>query len=109
MAVPATPATAADRPADRRGGSYSGKFNRGSNTISLSNSIADRSGYAYSILVHEATHAGPQRGACYDVWWGSHFNADAERFVQAYTLKRFGTTVDAYAHPSQADLNAITC
>ena len=69
---------------------YAGKFSRGSNTISLSDSIADRSGYAYSILVHEATHAGPQRGSCYDTWWGSHFNSDAERFVQAYTLNISG-------------------
>lgn len=90
-------------------GSYAGKFSRGSNTISLSDSIADRSGYAYSILVHEATHAGPQRGSCYDTWWGSHFNSDAERFVQAYTLKYFGTTVNAYAYPTQADLDAIQC
>lgn len=87
------------------GGKYGGKYSPGSGTISLSDNVADRSGYAYSILVHEATHAGPQRGSCYSVWKG-HFGGDAERFAQAYTLAHFGTTVGAYAAPSDDDLAA---
>lgn len=73
--------------------------------VYLSNSVADGSGYAYSILVHEATHAGPQRGSCKSVWQG-HFGGDAERFAQAYTVAHFGTSVAAYADPTQDDLNA---
>lgn len=84
-------------------GSYGGMHRGG--VIYLSNRVADGSGYAYSILVHEATHAGPQRGSCYDTWKG-HFGGDAERFTQAYTLANFGTTVDAYAYPTSADLAA---
>ena len=87
------------------GGTYGGKYSPGSGTISLSDNVADRSGYAYSILVHEATHAGPQRGSCYSVWKG-HFGGDAERFAQAYTSSNFGTTVGAYAAPSDDDLAA---
>lgn len=87
------------------GGKYGGKYSPGSGTISLSDSVADRSGYAYSILVHEATHAGPQRGSCSAVWKG-HFGGDAERFAQAYTSSHFGTTVGAYAAPSDDDLAA---
>lgn len=81
------------------------KYSPGSGTISLSDNVADRSGYAYSILVHEATHAGPQRGSCYAVWKG-HFGGDPERFVQAYTAVHFGSTVGAYAAPSDDDLAA---
>lgn len=84
-------------------GSYGGMHKGG--VVYLSNSVADGSGYAYSILVHEATHAGPQRGSCYATWQG-HFNGDAERFTQAYTLARFGTTVGAYSYPTDADLAA---
>lgn len=84
-------------------GSYGGMHKGG--VVYLSNSVADGSGYAYSILVHEATHAGPQRGSCYDTWKG-HFGGDAERFTQAYTLANFGTTVGAYSHPTDADLAA---
>ncbi|MFV4912362.1 hypothetical protein PFZ49_02050 [Microbacterium lacticum] len=87
------------------GGKYGGKYSPGSGAISLSDNVADRSGYAYSILVHEATHAGPQRGSCYSVWKG-HFGGDAERFAQAYTAVHFGTTVGAYAAPSDDDLAA---
>lgn len=85
------------------GGSYGGMHKSGA--IYLSNSVADGSGYAYSILVHEATHAGPQRGSCNATWQG-HFGGDAERFAQAYTVAHFGTSVAAYAYPTQADLNA---
>ncbi len=84
-------------------GSYGGMHKNG--VVYLSNSVADGSGYAYSILVHEATHAGPQRGSCNAVWQG-HFGGDAERFTQAYTLANFGTTVGAYSYPSDADLAA---
>lgn len=87
------------------GGKYGGKYSPGSGAISLSDNVADRSGYAYSILVHEATHAGPQRGSCYSVW-KAHFGGDAERFAQAYTSSHFGTTVGAYAAPSDDDLAA---
>lgn len=87
------------------GGKYGGKYAPSSGTISLSDNVADRSGYAYSILVHEATHAGPQRGSCSAVWKG-HFGGDAERFAQAYTSSHFGTTVGAYATPSDDDLAA---
>ncbi|MBG9885509.1 hypothetical protein ABE10_02675 [Bacillus toyonensis] len=86
-------------------GSYGGMYSGG--TIHLSDSVADRSGYAYSIIVHEATHAGPQRGSCYSTWQG-HFAGDAERFAQAYTQAHFGTTVGAYASPTQADIDAAT-
>ncbi len=85
------------------GGTYGGMHKGG--VVYLSNSVADGSGYAYSIAVHEAVHAGPQRGSCYATWQG-HFGGDAERFTQAYTLAHFGTTVGAYAYPTQADLDA---
>lgn len=85
------------------GGSYGGMHKSG--VVYLSNSVADGSGYAYSILVHEATHAGPQRASCYATWQG-HFGGDAERFAQAHTVARFGTSVAAYAYPTQADLDA---